>query len=52
MSEHFASFFVFGLLHVALGIQYIKNMLPPRAYSGALGAVQWGATGAGSDGGG
>lgn len=32
MSEHFASFFVFGLLHAALAIQYIHKMLPPRAY--------------------
>lgn len=34
MSEHFASFFVFGLLHAALAIQYIHKMLPPRAYEG------------------
>ncbi|EFN55263.1 hypothetical protein CHLNCDRAFT_31189 [Chlorella variabilis] len=35
MSEHMASFFVFGLLHAALAIQYIQQMLPPRAYSAA-----------------
>lgn len=35
MSEHMASFFVFGLLHAALAIQYIQHMLPPRAYSAA-----------------
>ncbi|GAB4823675.1 hypothetical protein N2152v2_010721 [Parachlorella kessleri] len=34
-SEHFASFFVFGILHVALAIQYIKGQLSPRAYAGA-----------------
>lgn len=34
MSEHMASFFVFGLLHAALAIEYIRDMLPPRAYSG------------------
>lgn len=50
MSEHMASFFVFGLLHAALAIQYIEAMLPPRAYQGALdggvgvgdGACAWG----------
>ncbi|PRW05846.1 STT3 subunit of Oligosaccharyl transferase [Chlorella sorokiniana] len=35
MSEHFASFFVFGLLHAALAIQYIHKMLPPRSYEAA-----------------
>lgn len=35
MSEHMASFFVFGLLHAALAIEYIRDMLPPRAYSAA-----------------
>lgn len=35
MSEHMASFFVFGLLHAALGIEYIRDMLPPRAYTAA-----------------
>jgi hypothetical protein len=35
MSEHMASFFVFGLLHAALAIQYIQKMLPPRSYQGA-----------------
>lgn len=35
MSEHFASFFVFGVLHAALAIQWIKGVLPPRAYAAA-----------------
>jgi dolichyl-diphosphooligosaccharide--protein glycosyltransferase len=35
MSEHMASFFVFGILHAALGIQYIQRTLPPRAYEAA-----------------
>ena len=39
MSEHFASFFVFGILHAALAIQYIKKSLPPRAYEAAKKAV-------------
>ncbi|KAL4527316.1 hypothetical protein Ndes2526B_g08981 [Nannochloris sp. 'desiccata'] len=39
MSEHFASFFVFGILHAALAIQYIQKMLPPRAYEAAKRAV-------------
>ena len=39
MSEHFASFFVFGILHAALGIQYIQQALPPRAYEAAKKAV-------------
>lgn len=43
-----ASFFVFGLLHAALAIEYIRDMLPPRAYSGERcaashqGASPWG----------
>ncbi|KAK9846648.1 hypothetical protein WJX81_008403 [Elliptochloris bilobata] len=31
-SEHFASFLVFGILHAALAITYIKDVLPPRAF--------------------
>ena len=34
MSEHMASFFVFGLLHAALALEYVREMLPPRAYVG------------------
>lgn len=39
MSEHFASFFVFGILHVALGIQYIQRTLPAHSYEAAKRAV-------------
>jgi dolichyl-diphosphooligosaccharide--protein glycosyltransferase len=39
MSEHFASFFVFGILHAALAIQYIQKTLPPRAFAAAKQAV-------------
>lgn len=39
MSEHFASFFVFGILHAALAIKYIQSTLSPRAYEAAKRAV-------------
>jgi dolichyl-diphosphooligosaccharide---protein glycosyltransferase len=39
MSEHFASFFVFGLLHAVLAIQYIQRSLPPRHFEAAKRAV-------------
>ena len=39
MSEHFASFFVFGILHAALAIQYIQNTLSPVQYEAAKKAV-------------
>lgn len=39
MSEHFASFLVFGILHVVLFVQYMKNTLTPRAFSAAKRAV-------------
>ena len=39
MSEHFASFFVFAILHAALGIKYIKSMLPQRHFEAAKRAV-------------
>ena len=35
MSEHFASFLVFGLLHVVLAIQYTKQCLTPAAFDAA-----------------
>lgn len=35
MSEHFASFFVFGLLHVVLLVQYTKKCLTPEAFNAA-----------------
>ena len=39
MSEHFASFFVFGILHVALAVKYIKSTLSTKAYDAAKKAV-------------
>jgi dolichyl-diphosphooligosaccharide--protein glycosyltransferase len=39
MSEHFASFLVFGLLHVVLAVQYIKQCLSPAAFNAAKRAV-------------
>ena len=35
MSEHFASFLVFGLLHVVLLVQYTKSCLTPDAFNAA-----------------
>ncbi|RMZ56966.1 hypothetical protein APUTEX25_005028 [Auxenochlorella protothecoides] len=35
MSEHFASFAVFGILHAAFAIKWIKETLPPRTYEAA-----------------
>ena len=35
MSEHFASFLVFGLLHVVMVVQYTKQCLTPAAYQAA-----------------
>ena len=35
MSEHFASFLVFGLLHVVLLVQYAKRCLTPDAFNAA-----------------
>jgi dolichyl-diphosphooligosaccharide--protein glycosyltransferase len=40
-SEHFASFIVFGILHVALAVQYAKSVLPPRVYAAGL-KLLWG----------
>jgi len=34
-SEHFGAFLAFGVLHAALAIGYIKNMLSPRMYAKA-----------------
>ena len=42
MSEHFASFAVFGLLHLVLATRWIKQTLPPPAYARAKRAL-WGA---------
>ncbi|KAI8105598.1 hypothetical protein M9434_000182 [Picochlorum sp. BPE23] len=39
MSEHFASFLVFGLLHLVLAIKYTKQVLSPSAYNAAKRAV-------------
>lgn len=36
MSEHFGAFLAFGVLHLALAIQYVKRMLPPKAFSMAV----------------
>lgn len=41
MSEHFASFIVFGILHVALALQYAKSVLPPRVYAAGV-KLLWG----------
>ncbi|EIE25593.1 STT3 subunit of Oligosaccharyl transferase [Coccomyxa subellipsoidea C-169] len=35
MSEHFGAFFAFGILHAALAIRYIKDILPVKAYNAA-----------------
>ncbi|KAL3132585.1 hypothetical protein ABBQ32_009119 [Trebouxia sp. C0010 RCD-2024] len=35
MSEHFGSFLAFGVLHAAMGMQYIKHILPARTYNAA-----------------
>ncbi|GMH40934.1 hypothetical protein BSKO_08838 [Bryopsis sp. KO-2023] len=32
MSEHFGGFLAFGVLHVAMGIQWVKGLLPERSY--------------------
>jgi len=42
MSEHFASFMVFGLLHVVLAVKYTKNNLSQRAFNAAKRAVMTG----------
>jgi dolichyl-diphosphooligosaccharide---protein glycosyltransferase len=34
-SEHFGSFLAFGVLHVALAVQYIKRILPARDFATA-----------------
>ena len=39
MSEHFASFMVFGLLHVVLAIKYTRQTLSERAFNAAKRAV-------------
>jgi dolichyl-diphosphooligosaccharide--protein glycosyltransferase len=39
MSEHFAGFGVFGVLHAALAIQWVRAALPPRQYEAARRAV-------------
>lgn len=35
MSEHFGSFLAFGVLHAAMGMQYIKHILPAKTYNAA-----------------
>ncbi|CAK0743080.1 hypothetical protein CVIRNUC_001442 [Coccomyxa viridis] len=35
MSEHFGAFFAFAVLHAALAIRYIKDVLPAKAYNAA-----------------
>jgi dolichyl-diphosphooligosaccharide--protein glycosyltransferase len=39
MSEHFASFLIFGLLHLVLAVQYTKQCLSERAFNAAKRAV-------------
>lgn len=36
MSEHFASYFVFVILHLVLAARYAKSMLSPRAFDAAV----------------
>eukprot|EP00873_Tetraselmis_striata_P041899 jgi/Tetstr1/462163/TSEL_007228.t1 len=44
MSEHFGAFFAFGVLHMALAIQYVKRMLPPKAFAMAVTLLVTGGT--------
>ena len=38
-SEHFGSFLAFGVLHVALAVQFIRRVLPPREFAVAQALV-------------